>query len=245
VSLRRSGEGFLVEFWKGMEGDEKDKMGYISSAYGCGHPSGIKGPSTKTNPENGCAGEEVSGCDCLGCCFPRFRGLALNDGHRGIGLTSLMFSVFFKLIDLLLKMEGCPSVPYGIKISTGRMRKPVICSVLRSRWGFLPKSDRFTFYLLPAGANGEKGTRITWKDVARIRSCFSNNYCKAQDITIVTPFDSGMAKNAKLVCVETEYEAEFASVVGTLNHEELDTAEWMGGLGSDPIDALEAVEAIK
>ena len=44
VTLRRSGEGFLVEFWKGMASSEgKEKMGYITSAYGCSHPCGKKG----------------------------------------------------------------------------------------------------------------------------------------------------------------------------------------------------------
>mmetsp|Transcript_20951 Transcript_20951/g.43730 ORF Transcript_20951/g.43730 Transcript_20951/m.43730 type:complete len:296 (-) Transcript_20951:26-913(-) len=221
VSLRRSGEGFLVEFWKGWGKEEKEKMGYITSAYGCNYAGALKGRGVnKVNVLE----------DCSNCCFPRFRGLAVSDGHRGVGLTSLMFSTYFKLIDNLVDGN---EMEEGTKICTGRMRKPVLCSVLQNKWNFEPKNRRFGFYLLPSEEAGEKQTRVTGEDIGRIRSCFSNNYCKSQNIEIV-PFDSSLVERSKLVYVETEYETVWASLVGLLNHEDFEKeGVWRGGLGKE------------
>ena len=182
------------------------------------------------------ARNEGYGCNCL--CFPRFRGLAVSDGHRGIGLTSVMFSTYFTLMQKLL--EGI-TVAEGTKISTGRMRKPVLCSILKDRWNFVPKSSRFELHMLPSEDSGEKGVRVTGQDIGRIRSCFSNNYCKSQDITIV-PYDSSQLEGSKVVYVETEYEADWISLVGMLKERfpSLDsTGTWWGGLGEESKRVME------
>lgn len=242
-----------MEFWKGIDQSEgKEKMGYITSAYGCSHPCGKKGKGGKNNDEEPnleldsavASAEDIIenarkikyGCSCL--CFPRFRGLAVSDGHRGVGLTSVMFWTYFTLIHKLL--EGMP-VTEGTKISTGRMRKPVLCSVLKDRWNFVPKSSRFEVHMLPSEESGGKGVRVTGQDIGRIRSCFSNNYCKSQDITIV-PYDSSQLEGSKIVYVETEYEAEWIPLVKMLKEKFTsfeDTGTWWGGLGEESKLAME------
>jgi hypothetical protein len=149
-----------------------------------------------------------------------------------------MFWTYFTLIHKLL--EGMP-VTEGTKISTGRMRKPVLCSVLKDRWNFVPKSSRFEVHMLPSEESGGKGVRVTGQDIGRIRSCFSNNYCKSQDITIV-PYDSSQLEGSKIVYVETEYEAEWIPLVKMLKENFTsfeDTGTWWGWLGEESKLAME------
>lgn len=254
VTIRPEGDGgFLLEYWDASEDDGREiktaaarKIGYVTSAYFCDNYEkrrADKGEGDKDDDNEKDSNDEDAGSviACSPCnsrpCFPRLRGMIISDGHRGVGKTTLMLSIYYKFISLqrqeltaLLSQTGAePAAPMPMtsKITTVRMRKPILMHVLHTRWSFLPESTHFPLYVLPPEVKGSKYCRVTSPDIAKLNSCLSRNYRKSQGIQIVEGVDIEGRDDLKKVWTMTEYHATFENVEAKIDKELVDEVTWL------------------